>query len=723
WVSTLEETTVGDGVGYVVRDETRSTDKSRIVFVTPGIALRWLAMYPHLDMFSTIIIDEFHERGWQVDLILAVLAKRRRSDLIVMSATMDPKPLIEFLQAIHVGAQGRRFPVDISYLPSDAIQPDRRGLGDRVKQALEGIETSGDVLVFLPGKGEINEVDRALSETLRERFEVFQLHSGLRIEEQRAVFRATQLAKLILATNIAETSVTLPGVTLVIDSGLVRRTEYFQGRGFLGMVPIAQDAADQRAGRAGRVQAGRCVRLWSKSARLEAQTHAEVLRDGLTPLVLAVLEMGECPYSLPFLSTPKHYAIDSALEDLRDLEAVSAEGELTDTGREVARLPLDPHLGRLLVQSKINHCAPLMVITVAILGLSPPPRLLVNEERVADDPAHEGCDIWRILSAYLMQSEGLRLSSFDRQRIKQTSKRIGLAVGVEPAQTLSAAARNTLAKTAAMADRRFVFVKRTRRKRIFWTNGVSEAELSRNTALSRCVEKGERVPDAVVALEVFALSVSQRRRTLQLNWLMPIAPKLIDDEIHGDEHLTDVRIGEGGLEGLFSREHGGRILGTQWRLVKYSDLRETLIFGFLHCQLWQNQIEQLREELSVRARHAFLSGTSLLEHFRGLEAYLTHWFNGIGIDECADLLLIEPEDVLPPPLETYEREMVLRKLPDEVVIGSKPATITYELDKRLAILHMDKRSVKAPINPRFLPAVEGFAVAVQDGTRKRMLRK
>ena len=113
----------------------------------------------------------------------------------------------------------------------------------------------------------------------------------------------------------------------------------------------------------------------------------------------------------------------------------------------------------------------------------------------------------------------------------------------------------------------------------------------------------------------------------------------------------------------------------------------------------------------------------MLEHFRSLEAYFVHWFNRIGIVECADLLLVEPEDVLPPLLESYEREMVLRKLPNEVVIGSKPATITYELDKRLAILHMDKRWVKAPINPRFLPAVEGFAVAVQDGTRKRMLRK
>ena len=107
------------------------------------------------------------------------------------------------------------------------------------------------------------------------------------------------------------------------------------------------------------------------------------------------------------------------------------------------------------------------------------------------------------------------------------------------------------------------------------------------------------------------------------------------------------------------------------------------------------------EKSYLRARHSFHTGTSLLEHFRSLEAYFVHWFNRIGIVECADLLLVEPEDVLPPLLESYEREMVLRKLPDEVVIGSKPATITYELDKRLAILHMDKRWVKAPINPRF----------------------
>ena len=126
------------------------------------------------------------------------------------------------------------------------------------------------------------------------------------------------------------------------------------------------------------------MRLWSKFARLEAETHAEVLRDGLTPLVLAVLEMGESPYLLPFLSTPKRYAIDSALNDLRDLGAVSSDSLLTDTGREVARLPLDPHLA---VSGTVeNHR--FMVITVAILGLSPPPRLR-DEELRADDSVHE----------------------------------------------------------------------------------------------------------------------------------------------------------------------------------------------------------------------------------------------------------------------------------------------------------------------------------------------
>ena len=155
WVAKLENTVVGDAVGYVVRDETRSTNSSKIVFVTPGVALRWLAVHPNLEMFSAIILDEFHERGWQVDLILAVLAKRRRSDLIVMSATMDHKPLVDFLEGIHVRAEGRRFPVEISYLPGEAIQPERRGLSERVARALDGNETSGDVLVFLPVRAKL----------------------------------------------------------------------------------------------------------------------------------------------------------------------------------------------------------------------------------------------------------------------------------------------------------------------------------------------------------------------------------------------------------------------------------------------------------------------------------------------------------------------------------------------------------------------------------------
>jgi ATP-dependent helicase HrpB len=265
-VAELEGSALGDSVGYLVRDEHVAREGTRIVFATPGMVLRNRAL---LGSAGTVILDEFHERSLEIDLLLGLLLSERHSALVIMSATLDGERVSQHVGGVHLRAPGRLFPVDIRHLPGRGVLPDAVDLPARVEQALgEARDAPGDVLVFLPGKAEIE----ACVNFIRGAFTLVPLHGGLTLQEQQRAFEPTPERKVILATNVAETSLTIPGVGVVIDAGLVRQTLYQHGRGSLALTPIAQDSAAQRAGRAGRTGPGVCYRLWNAAARLSATT-------------------------------------------------------------------------------------------------------------------------------------------------------------------------------------------------------------------------------------------------------------------------------------------------------------------------------------------------------------------------------------------------------------------------------------------------------------------
>ena len=301
WVAKLEGGELGREVGYHVRDERKASSSTRILFATPGIVLR---IFEKIHRFDAVIVDEFHERGLEVDLLLALLVARLRAGrfrgrLVVMSATLDGERVAKHVGGVHLHAEGRTFPVTVSHLGGKALLPDVSGLEERLKAAVDRCrDHAGDILVFLPGKGEIAGATKALAH--RSDLEVMPLHGGLSLSEQSRIFKRGRKRRVILATNVAETSLTVPGVGVVIDSGLVRQTRYVRDRGFLTLVPVAMDSADQRAGRAGRLAAGVCIRLWSEAAQLEARTPPEIHRESLVPLLLAAAAQGERCAELPF---------------------------------------------------------------------------------------------------------------------------------------------------------------------------------------------------------------------------------------------------------------------------------------------------------------------------------------------------------------------------------------------------------------------------------------
>lgn len=361
---------VGATVGVQVRFERTGGRATRIWVVTDGILLRRLQEDPLLDGIGAVLIDEVHERGLEVDLALALLAEVRdaRPELVVgaMSATIDPGPLSAFLgDAPVVQSEGRTYPVDVAWLVHPDPRPTEDVVADGIRRVLS--EGDGDVLVFLPGVREIRRVGERLAGLP---VDVVPLYGDLPPDAQDAALSPGPRRRVVLATNVAETSVTVPGVTVVVDSGLVRRPRRDPATGLdhLDTVPISRASADQRAGRAGRTAPGRALRLWTEREHRGRAPFdpPEVHRVDLAGPVLHLLAWGADPRRFRWLDPPPPDAIDAALAVLRELGAVDTG--ITALGRTLASLPLHPRLGRLLVEAARYGHGPDGALAAALLS-------------------------------------------------------------------------------------------------------------------------------------------------------------------------------------------------------------------------------------------------------------------------------------------------------------------------------------------------------------------
>ncbi len=339
--------TVGREIGWHVRFDRRVSDQTRLTIATEGVLTAMLHQDPLLSGVRTVVLDEFHERSIHADLGLALVkqAWRARHDLriIVMSATIDPSRVSAFLNGCPViDVPGRQFPLEVSYHPGVGVAEAARQLA---------ASTRGAVLCFLPGAREIQDAARGLAGGA---WPVFPLHGGLDADEQDLALAPTGGPRIVLATNLAETTVTVPDVTAVVDTGLQRVARYDAGRAIdsLLLERVTQDSADQRAGRAGRTQAGVVHRLWDARDRLRPHREPEILRVDLAGPVLDVVAWGGAADTFEWFEAPSGWAIDAALALLRRLGAVDEAGRLTSDGRAMRRLPLHPRLARLLLAAR-----------------------------------------------------------------------------------------------------------------------------------------------------------------------------------------------------------------------------------------------------------------------------------------------------------------------------------------------------------------------------------
>ncbi len=377
--------TLGQEVGYQVRFERKAGPGTKILVVTEGILVQRLQADPFLEDVGAVIFDELHERNLQTDLSLA-MARRVQRDvrpdlkLLAMSATLDPGPVAAFLAPLGgncpvIESRGRLHPVDILYTD----RPGRpRPCPARSPPGSAGCWTStpGDVLVFLPGVGEIQRSAEALAGLAAERdLAVLPLYGDLPAERQDEVLRPLSRRKVVLATNVAETSITIDGVTAVVDSGLARRLRFDPATGLdrLELGKVSRASADQRAGRAGRQAPGVCLRLWPawEQPALPERETPEIARVDLAGPALQLLAWGEPDLAaFDWLEPPDPPALAAALLLLRQLGAVGAIGEhgVTALGRTMARLPVHPRLARLLVEGHRLGRAPEAALLAALLS-------------------------------------------------------------------------------------------------------------------------------------------------------------------------------------------------------------------------------------------------------------------------------------------------------------------------------------------------------------------
>jgi ATP-dependent helicase HrpA len=388
---------LGTSVGYQVRFTDQTLPNSHIKLMTDGILLAEIQNDPLLLRYDTLIIDEAHERSLNIDFLLGyirqLLPKRPDLKVIVTSATIDLERFSRhFDNAPILEVSGRTYPVEILYRPWAGELEDQ---SQAIVEAIEEIVTlprrsAGDILVFLPGEREIRETALAIRKAEIPHLEVLPLYARLSLAEQNRVFQSHKGRRVVLATNVAETSITVPGIGYVIDPGYARISRYSVRTKVqrLPIEPISQASANQRAGRCGRVSDGVCIRLYAEEDFLQRPefTDAEILRTNLASVVLQMLHLniGDIR-KFPFVEAPDKKFISDAYRLLEELQAINSKGQLTPMGRKLAALPLDPRLGRMVLEAQKQGALREILIIVAALTIPDPRERPADKQQAADE--------------------------------------------------------------------------------------------------------------------------------------------------------------------------------------------------------------------------------------------------------------------------------------------------------------------------------------------------
>ncbi|ODS22995.1 ATP-dependent RNA helicase HrpA [Candidatus Endobugula sertula] len=395
-------TPLGSVVGYQVRFTDQVSDNTAVKLMTDGILLTEIQQDRFLSRYDTIIIDEAHERSLNIDFLLGylkqLLPKRPDLKVIVTSATIDVEKFSQhFDDAPVIEVSGRTFPVEVLYRPPLDNDDEQNDIYSSILAAIDEIEAidkvngrhQGDILVFLSGEKEIREVAQYVRQAQVPHLNILPLYARLSVSEQNKIFQAHRGRRVVLSTNVAETALTVPGIRYVIDTGLARVSRYsFRTKvQRLPIEPISQASANQRKGRCGRTSEGVCIRLYSEEDFHQRPefTDAEILRTNLAAVILqmAQLKLGDVR-RFPFVDVPDHRLINDGYKLLQELQVMNDKGHLLPQGRQLAALPVDPRLGRMLIAANVRGCVNEVAIIISALSIQDPRERPANKQQAAD---------------------------------------------------------------------------------------------------------------------------------------------------------------------------------------------------------------------------------------------------------------------------------------------------------------------------------------------------
>ena len=728
WVAQQRGEPLGHSVGYTVRFEDVSSEgRTRIRFVTPGVALRYAAG-PELDQYGTIILDEFHERGVEADLFLAICRKKRRgARLVIMSATIAAQQLAQFIGGQVLRASGRVYPVEVRYLGGTVV-PTAQHLVERVERGINRAlkETEGNVLVFLPGKGEISGCQDVLRKVRN--VEILPLHADLPPGTQDLAFDTqSQRRRVILSTNVAETSVTLPGITAVVDTGLVRQRIHQNRRIVLALRPISQASAEQRRGRAGRLAPGICYRLWEEHAQLEQETLPEIRREDLTQFVLNVASTGYRPQDLTFLDEPPDFAVARAQTELKSWGVLSDDGTLTTAGAKICTLPVNPLHARLLAKAPPSLRRDLVDL---IATLERPARLwrrmdgTSTEQQDAIQQARQkelfrdGCDATTAIRT-------LRCGDEKRHHLHKTAlaecRRIATQLrdflGLPPVMKDGTPLQPDRAALIAYLLREWdacAYVRRRRGKG--WGNGQEEVLLDSDSLL----------PDerhAALILETVGIAKGIRVQLMGRTAMSCTFQDLVDADI-GTSQLATPRLEGEDIVAEVVTEYAGREIGRGRQPLRDALLREALASLILSGSLFPGVGKNLTRAIEAWLLHCALNPNAQTSETTALtpHAWLVSRLTTLGVEVAEEWQLISAEDLTFTEIDAGTIAKIEAQYPREFSVNGAKFDVEYDPAQKLVTLRWQRGIRQPALSTLLLPRWNNWKVQLNLRGQVRTLR-
>ncbi|NAX19732.1 helicase-related protein [Vibrio sp. V39_P1S14PM300] len=707
---------LGQSVGYAIKLENRFTPDTQVVFVTPGVALRWFAE-DKLAQFDVVMVDEYHERRWDTDVLVAMLKAHQHHRLIITSATLEGERLARYVGAQRLQAQGRQFQVEMCYRAKESRQlPDSRGLESRVRQEIEQLIASdiqGDVLVFLPGRKEIALCQSAL--TALHDWLVVPLHASVSDKERELALNPQSQRKVVLATNVAETSLTIPNIVAVIDSGLERRTVQRNGRTTLTLTHISKASARQRSGRAGRVMDGICIRLYGEHAALENVTPPELQREALTEPMLTSATCGYCLTELDLLDQLSEKSLDAAHALLRNMEALDDKGRVTEHGRTLYPLPIDALYADLVTRMPSKALKEAMIDLTA--ALSVPAALysyrpdsdaleLLNQE----EPHHCDAEI-NIKLVRGVVLPGVRTEPDALAEARGLAEQMREVFALPMLEVASRYDRAALCEAIAGLHPELLFVRRERRREALG-NGHLEVMPARHTRFHEAAE-------AALVLDTHSLPGRGVKQTLNLATVMLPVPLALLERLELGEWQQGETVYDGekalsNLELVFA----GRIVATRQVAAQGSLAVKPIVEAVMAEELMPGFARHREAEITHWKIYAQLGMTpESVSQDLSFESWFSEQLTLLELDSVDDLALFNESDFPFAGVPDWEYADFAETYPLALNLGDLNLSVEYYPAKKL--VHVVYQSGLRKGDPKRweLPRWQGWRLQYKKASR------